>query len=169
MTRSTSYPSDSSMLESRTLHFKMTVCRRSGNVKRRVPGTSSSSHTDTITNWTEIRLRQMNTWKKKGKEEVRSSRSTVCLFIHPSIWLMQMDRHDAAITHLRGWANEAWPHGSRSVFHTIENPGDSVGFGEKGGVADSKWCAQAKAAQGTDGRRRFGQKEESHGVGHEDS
>lgn len=71
MTRSTSYPSDSSMLESRTLHLRITVCLRSGDVKRRVPGTSNSSHTDTITNWTEIKLRQMNTCKRKKERFAR--------------------------------------------------------------------------------------------------
>lgn len=76
---------------------------------------------------------------------------------------------DTAITHLRGRANEAWPRCTRSVFHAIENPGDSVGFGEEGGVAYSKWRAQAEPPQGTDGRRGFGQEKESHGVGHEDS
>lgn len=91
MTRSTSYPRDSSMLESRTLHLRMTVCRRSGNVKRRVPGTSSSSQTDTITNWTEIRLRQMNTWKRREEKKVRSPRSTVCLSIHSSDGCRWMD------------------------------------------------------------------------------
>lgn len=80
-----------------------------------------------------------------------------------------MDGHDAAITHLRGRANEAWPHCTRSVFHATENPGDSVGFGEEGGVADSERRAEAEAPQGTDGGRGFGQEEESHGVGHEDS
>ncbi len=80
-----------------------------------------------------------------------------------------MDRHDAAVTHLRGRANEAWSCRTRSIFHATENPGDSVGFGEQGGVADSKWRAQAETPQGTDGRRGFGQEEESHGVGHEDS
>lgn len=82
---------------------------------------------------------------------------------------MQMDGHDAAITHLRGRANEAWPHCARSVFHAVENPGDSVCFGEEGGVADRERSAQAEAPQGTDGRRGFGQEEKSHGVGHEDS
>lgn len=82
---------------------------------------------------------------------------------------MQMDKHDAAITHLRGRANEAWPRCTRSIFHATENPGDPVGFGKKGGVADSERRAQAETAQGTDGRRWFGQEEESHGVGHEDS
>lgn len=82
---------------------------------------------------------------------------------------MQIDGHDAAVTHLRGRANEAWPHCTRSVFHAIENPGNSVGFGEEGRVANSKRRAQAESPQGTDGRRGFGQEEESHGVGHEDS
>lgn len=82
---------------------------------------------------------------------------------------MQMDGHDAAITHLRRRANEAWPYCTRSIFHATENSGDSVGFGKEGGIADSKWCAQAEPPQGTDGRRGFGQEEESHGVGHEDS
>lgn len=78
---------------------------------------------------------------------------------------MQTDGRDAS--HLRRWANEAWP--CRSIFHATEDSGDSVGFGEEGGVADGKRRAQAEATQGTDGRRGFGQEEESHGVGHEDS
>lgn len=82
---------------------------------------------------------------------------------------MQTDGRDAAITHLRRWANEARPHRTRSVFHAAENPGDSVCFSEEGRVADSKRSAQAEAPQGTDGRRGLGQEEESQGVGHEDS
>lgn len=82
---------------------------------------------------------------------------------------MQMGGHGAAATHLRRWANEAWPRCPRSIFHATENSGDSVGFGEEGGIADSEWRAQAEPPQGADGRRGLGQKEESHGVGHEDS
>lgn len=81
MTRRTSYPSDSSMLESRTLHLRMTVCRRSGNVKRRVPGTSSSSQTDTITNWTDIKLRQMNTCKAVEEKQVITGSTVCCLLV----------------------------------------------------------------------------------------
>lgn len=80
---------------------------------------------------------------------------------------MQTDGHDAA--HLRRRANEAWPCCACSILHATEDSGDSVGFGEEGGVADGKRCAQAEPTQGTDGRRGFGQEEESHGVGHEDS
>lgn len=59
-----------------------------------------------------------------------------CHCVHPSDrcrWV-----NDAESSHLRGRANEAWPGCTRSVFHTVENPGDSVGFCEEGGVADSK-------------------------------
>lgn len=131
MTKSTSYPSDRSMLVSRTLHLRMTVCRRSGNVKRRVPGTSSSSHTDTITSWTEIRLRQINTYKRSGRRGHRG---------------LLTDQWEAAVTHLRGRANEAWPHCTHSVFQPTENPGDSVGFGEEGGIADGERRAEAEAS-----------------------
>lgn len=81
------------------------------------------------------------------------------------IWCRWVD----TVAHLRRWANEAWPGCTRSIFHAAENSGDSVGFGEECGIADSEWRAQAEPPQGADGRRGFGQKEESHGVGHEDS
>lgn len=72
-------------------------------------------------------------------------------------------------THLRRRADEARPGCPRPVFHAIENSGDSVGFGEEGGVADCEGRAQAEPPQGTDSRRGFSQEEKRHGVRHEDS
>lgn len=49
------------MLESLTLHLRITLSRLSGMVYLLVPGLSNTSHTNTITMCTKIRLRQMKT------------------------------------------------------------------------------------------------------------
>lgn len=41
-------------------------------------------------------------------------------------------------TRLRRWADEAGPRRPRPVLHAVEYSGDSVGFGEEGGVADGE-------------------------------